>query len=81
MNNKCNFIHKSVAPNTCTNNENICYARNCDRTATSIIILTAGTRQIPVHTCESCKSIFVDIEDKKLRNQTSSSMGENRENV
>ena len=81
MNNNNNLTDKSVSTKYCINNESICYARNCNRTATSIIILTAGPRQIPIHTCESCKSLFVDIDNKRLVTQTSSSMGENRENV
>ena len=36
----------------------ICYARNCNRIAISTLILTAGSKQIPIHVCADCKSKF-----------------------
>ena len=36
----------------------ICYARNCNRIAVSTLILTAGSKQIPIHVCADCKSKF-----------------------
>ena len=36
----------------------ICYARNCNRIAVSTLILTAGSKEIPIHVCADCKSKF-----------------------
>lgn len=36
----------------------ICYARNCNRIAVSTLILTVGSKQIPIHVCADCKSKF-----------------------
>ena len=36
----------------------ICYARNCNRIAVSTLVLTAGSKQIPIHVCADCKSKF-----------------------
>ena len=36
----------------------ICYARNCNKIAVSTLVLTAGSKQIPIHVCMDCKSKF-----------------------
>ena len=58
MNNNNNLFHKTFTIDNPLEGEIICYARNCNRIAVSTLILTAGSKQIPIYVCAECKSKF-----------------------
>ena len=58
MNNNNEPIHKTFTIENALQGKIICYARNCKRIAISTLILTAGSKQIPIHVCADCKSKF-----------------------
>jgi hypothetical protein len=58
MNNNNELLDKSFTISNSQKDNIICYARNCNRIAVSTLILTAGTKQIPIHVCAECKSKF-----------------------
>jgi hypothetical protein len=52
------LLDKSFTISNSIQGKIICYARNCNRIAVSTLILTAGSKQIPIHVCADCKSKF-----------------------
>ena len=57
-NNLSELLHKTFTIDSNSQGKIICYARNCNGIAVSTLILTAGSKQIPIHVCEGCKSKF-----------------------
>ena|GEM_PF-2105404 len=58
MNNNNELLDKTFTIDNSLQGKIICYARNCNRIAVSTLILTAGSKQIPIHVCADCKSKF-----------------------
>jgi hypothetical protein len=58
MNNNNETLHKTFPIGNPLEGKIICYARNCNKLAISTLILTAGSKQIPIHVCAECKSKF-----------------------
>ena len=52
------LLDKTFTIDNCVQGKIICYARNCTRIAVSTLILTAGSKQIPIHVCLDYKSKF-----------------------
>ena len=58
MNNNNELLDKTFAIGNSLQDKIICFGRNCNRIAVSTLILTAGSKQIPIHVCADCKSKF-----------------------
>ena len=58
INNYNESLHKTFPFNNSLKEKIICYARNCDRIAISTLVLTVGSRHIPIHVCADCKFKF-----------------------
>ena len=58
MQNNNELLDKTFTIGNSLEGKIICYARNCNRIAVSTLILTAGSKQIPIHVCADCKSKF-----------------------
>ena len=58
MNNNNQPLNKTFTISNSLQGKIICYARNCNKFAVSTLILTAGSKQIPIHVCAECTSKF-----------------------
>lgn len=58
MNNNNEPLNKTFPIGNPLQGKIICYARNCNKLAISTLILPVGSKQIPIHVCENCKSKF-----------------------
>ena len=58
INNNHQPLDKTLPIRNSLKDKIICYARNCDRIAVSTLVLTAGSKEIPIYVCSDCKSKF-----------------------